>query len=183
MASVLIHTCCAPCATYTVEHWRKLRLEISGYWFNPNIHPLAEHELRLTTLEGYARKIELPLIVTPGYPCDDYFKAVAGHEAQGERCQRCYLLRLGNAARSAKEQGFDAFSTTLLISPYQQHDVLKQIGEEVQERVGIRFLYEDLRPGYLQSRTMARELDLYRQKYCGCRYSEAEREEERRRKK
>ncbi len=208
MASVLIHACCAPCATYTVEHWRGQKHEISGYWFNPNIHPSSEHELRLQTLKDYARNIALPIIIAPGYQTEDYFRAVDGHrtevrseksEVRSERwdaaeshcllptayvqlpapsphrCRYCYLLRLHNAARAAKEEGFDAFTTTLLISPYQNLELLKRIGEELQAKVGVRFLYEDLRPGYRESRRMAKELNLYRQKYCGCLYSDAER--------
>ncbi|MBI4334028.1 MAG: epoxyqueuosine reductase QueH [Chloroflexi bacterium] len=175
MASVLIHACCAPCATYTVEHFRKERHELAGYWFNPNIHPLSEHALRLQTLIDFARDVGMPLEMTPDYKIEDYFQAVAGHEGQEARCRYCYLLRLGQAAGFAREKGFDAFTTTLLISPYQKHDVLKQTGEEIQAKVGIRFLYEDLRPGYHESRKMARELNFYRQRYCGCIFSHAER--------
>lgn len=175
MASLLIHTCCAPCATYTVDHWREHRHQVSGYWFNPNIHPSIEHQLRLQTLMDWAQHWELPLVVSPSYGFEEYFRAVAGHESKDERCQYCYRIRLHNAANVAKEKGFDAFTTTLLISPYQNHEVLRQVGEELQGKAGIRFLYEDLRPGFGKSRTMAKEMNLYRQKYCGCLYSEAER--------
>ncbi len=175
MASLLVHTCCAPCATYTVDHWRKQGHEISGYWFNPNIHPLSEHDLRLQTLMDFMRTLDLPLIVSPDYRMEDYFRAVVGHEDRDNRCIHCYQLRLFQAATSAKARGFDAFTTTLLISPYQKHDLLLQTGLEMQERVRVRFLYTDLRSGFAESRRLARELNLYRQKYCGCLYSEVER--------
>jgi hypothetical protein len=175
MASVLVHCCCAPCATYTLKFWGEQQHELAAHWFNPNIHPFSEYQLRLQTLTDFLRTLELPLIASPGYAMEEYFRMVAGHEKKGDRCQYCYRLRLFDAASTAREKGFDAFTTTLLISPYQKHDVLKQVGEEVQGKVGVRFLYEDLRSGFQESRRMARELNLYRQKYCGCIYSEVER--------
>lgn len=175
MASLLVHTCCAPCATYTIDYWRKQGQEVSSYWFNPNVHPLSEHDLRLQTLIHFMRTLDLPLIVSPDYRMEDYFRAVVGHEALYDRCVHCYRLRLLEAATTARAHGFDAFTTTLLISPYQKQDLLLQTGMEIQERVGVRFLYADLRSGFAESRRMSRELNLYRQKYCGCLYSEVER--------
>ncbi len=175
MASILIHACCAPCTTYTQEYWRKQSHEISGYWFNPNIYPLPEYQLRLQTLRDFARLLDIPLIVSPDYGIEKYFRIIVGHEDAENRCWYCYQLRLFNTATLAKENGFDAFTTTLSISPYQKHDLLKKAGEEIQHTVGIRFLYEDLRPGYRESRKLARQFNLYCQKYCGCLYSDIER--------
>ncbi|MBI4285745.1 MAG: epoxyqueuosine reductase QueH [Chloroflexi bacterium] len=177
----MIHTCCAPCSTYTVDFWREQRHELSGYWSNPNIHPFDEHRQRLQTMEDYARSIGLPLIVASGFHPEDYFQAVAGHEMQVERCRYCYTLRLSHAAAAAKREGFDAFTTTLLISPYQDQEWIRQIGQETQAKAGVRFLYQDLRPGYRRSREMAREAGLYRQRYCGCRYRDRRQKTEDRR--
>jgi hypothetical protein len=173
MASLLIHTCCAPCATYTIDHWRKQRLEVASLWYNPNIHPYQEHQRRLETLEFFSQTVELPLIKEPAYQMIEYLRAVVGRE--GERCAECFRLRLSRTAQKARELGMDAFTTTLLISPYQKHDLLREVGERVAGEQKIKFLYEDLRSGYSQSRTMSRELGLYRQQYCGCLYSEWER--------
>jgi hypothetical protein len=172
MATLLIHTCCAPCATYTIEHWRKQRLEVTSLWYNPNIHPYQEHQRRLETLEAFAQTVELPLIKEPGYQMVDYLRAVVDREAQ--RCAQCFRLRLSRTAQRARELGMDAFTTSLLISPYQNHDLLRQVGERVAREQKIRFLYQDLRPGYPRSRALSRELGLYRQQYCGCLYSEWE---------
>lgn len=173
MASLLLHTCCAPCATGCIEHWRQAGTETSLFWHNPNIHPFAEHQRRLQTLEDYVKTAGLPLIVAEGYDVVDYFRAVVGHER--ERCGYCFRLRLSMTAAVAKLRGFEAFATTLLISPYQNQELLKQIGDEVAQKQGIRFAFEDLRPRYGESRRVSKELDLYRQEYCGCIYSEWER--------
>jgi predicted adenine nucleotide alpha hydrolase (AANH) superfamily ATPase len=173
MANLLLHTCCAPCATGCLEHWRQEGLEITLFWYNPNIHPLAEHQHRLQTLQEYAQRMNLPLVAFEGYDVVDYFRAVVGHER--ERCGYCFRLRLSTTAAIAKLKGFDAFTTTLLISPYQDQQLLKGVGEDVAQKQGVRFAFEDLRPCYHESRRVSKELDLYRQKYCGCIYSEWER--------
>jgi predicted adenine nucleotide alpha hydrolase (AANH) superfamily ATPase len=96
-----------------------------------------------------------------------------GHE--GDRCGDCFRMRLEKTAAVAKEEGFDSFTTTLLISPYQKHELLKEMGEQIAEEQGIEFHYEDFRPGFRESHRLSRELDIYHQKYCGCIYSEWER--------
>lgn len=173
MASILLHSCCGPCATYTVKHWRQQRLEVAAFWYNPNIHPIAEHQRRYETMVEFARVVELALITGASLEMGEFLCRVVGYEA--DRCQRCFLLRLSQTADTAVAQGFDSFSTTLLISPYQEHSLLKEVGEMVGHAKGVRFLYQDLRDGYRESRRMARELGLYRQKYCGCIYSREER--------
>ncbi len=173
MANVLIHTCCAPCATYTVEHWRGQGLQLAALWFNPNIHPYQEHERRLKALDAFCRTVEMPFTRIPGYRMVDFLREVVGHEAG--RCADCFRLRLSQTAQKAREMGMDAFTTTLLISPYQKHELLREVGEAVGVEQRVRFLYEDLRLGYHRSRTLSREQKLYRQQYCGCIYSEWER--------
>jgi predicted adenine nucleotide alpha hydrolase (AANH) superfamily ATPase len=173
MKKVLVHVCCAHCAAYTMEHWRQQGYEISGYWYNPNIHPYTEHQNRLESMEALAEEIKLPLIIEEGYDFVEYFRRVAGHE--DERCEHCFALRLAGTAEAAREKGYDAFTTTLLISPHQKHDVLKETGEKIAKTQGIEFLYADLRKRYSDSRHITKPLNLYRQQYCGCLYSEWER--------
>jgi len=173
MKKVLVHVCCAHCAAYTVEHWRQQGYEVSGFWYNPNIHPYSEHQSRLESTKELAEKINLPLIVSEGYDMPEYFRRVAGKETQ--RCRECFNLRLTGTADTARENGFDAFTTTLLISPHQQHEVLRETGEAIAGEKGIEFLYTDLRKRYSDSRHITKPMDLYRQQYCGCLYSEWER--------
>ena len=173
MANVLLHTCCGPCSTYSVKRLREEDLSLTAFWYNPNVHPFMEHQQRLQSMQVFAKSVDLPLVITEGYDMIDYFPRVVGHE--GDRCGDCYRLRLAKTARHARQEGFDAFSTTLLISPYQKHDLLREVGVKVGEEEGVDFYYEDLRPGFPESRRMAREMELYRQKYCGCVYSEWER--------
>ncbi len=176
MKAVLIHCCCAHCAAYTVEHWWRQGYEVSALWYNPNIHPYTEHQHRLEAMKALAQKVNLPLIVAEGYDIIDYFRQVVGHEPEPERCRYCFQLRLSKTAETARQMGFDAFTTTLLISPHQKHDQLREIGNELAEEKGIDFLYIDLRKRYSDSRRMTKPLNLHRQQYCGCIYSEWERQ-------
>ncbi len=173
MKTVLLHSCCAHCTAYTVDHWRRLGYEVHAYWYNPNIHPYSEHQNRLEAMKSLAQEINLPLIIDESYDIIAYFRLVAGHEA--ERCQYCFRLRLSRAAEIARQKGFSAFTTTLLISPQQKHDLIRQIGSELAEETGVEFLYADLRKRYSDSRHMTKPFNLYRQQYCGCLYSERER--------
>jgi predicted adenine nucleotide alpha hydrolase (AANH) superfamily ATPase len=170
---LLIHSCCAHCAAYTVEHWRQQGYAVSAFWYNPNIHPYMEHQQRLEAMQSLAKIMNLPLIISKGYDIIDYFRQVVGHEY--ERCQYCFRLRLSKTAETAKKTGFDAFTTTLLISPQQKHELIHQIGNKLAGETGVDFLYADLRKRYSDSRHMTKPLDLYRQQYCGCVYSEWER--------
>jgi len=173
MKRLLIHSCCAHCAAYTVEYWRGQGCDISALWYNPNIHPYTEHQHRLEAMQSLAKTMNLPLITAEGYDIIEYFRQVAGHEA--ERCRFCFKLRLSKTAETAKEAGFDAFTTTLLISPQQKHELIKEAGEELEKETGVDFLYADLRKRYSDSRHITKPMELYRQQYCGCVYSEWER--------
>ena len=173
MSKVLVHVCCAHCAAYTLEHWRREGHEVGGFWYNPNIHPYQEHQSRLLAVRDLAERSGLPLIEAEGYDMPKWFRYVSGHE--DERCRHCFTLRLETAARAAKEHGYDAFTSTLLISPHQDHELLRKIGEEAAEATGVRFLYADLRKRYSDSRHITKPMDLYRQQYCGCLFSEWER--------
>ena len=173
MKKVLIHCCCAHCAAYTVHYWREQGYEVSALWYNPNIQPYTEHQHRLEAMKSLAQEVDLPLIVTEGYDMITYFRHVVGDESQ--RCQHCFRLRLSKTVDTALKAGFSAFTTTLLISPHQKHDLLREIGSKLAEEKGIDFLYADLRKQYSDSRRITKGLNLYRQQYCGCVYSEWER--------
>jgi len=173
---ILLHICCGPCATYTVKRLRALGANVTGYWHNPNIHPFSEHERRLETLLGYAGEIDLSVIQSESYEMPAFFRAVVGHEQFRERCAICYRLRLERAARDAAEQGIGWFTTTLLISPHQDQDLICALGHELGDKYGVRFYYENFRRGFREHNEMARAHDLYMQNYCGCIYSEWEAE-------
>jgi predicted adenine nucleotide alpha hydrolase (AANH) superfamily ATPase len=157
LSKILLHTCCAPCATYINKWLAENDFEVKGLFYNPNIRPREEHERRLLTMEYYATSVGLKVI----YPDNDV-ETVPGE------CRDCYRARLRKTASLAKELDFDCFTTTLLISPYQKHDLLKQVGEGIASEVGIKFFYHDFRVGYRESRQMARDMKLFMQKYCGC---------------
>jgi hypothetical protein len=173
MKKVLVHVCCAHCAAYTIDYWRQQGHDVSAFWYNPNIHPYLEHQHRLEAMQKLSREMGFPLIVAEGYDMIEYFRRVAGHEA--ERCPYCYELRLSRTAGAARAQGCDAFTSTLLISPQQKHDIIREIAGKIADEVGVEFLYADLRKRYSDSRHITKPMELYRQQYCGCIYSEWER--------
>mgnify|MGYP001113142619 CR=1 FL=1 len=170
---LLLHTCCAHCAAYTSEYWKSRGFQATLFWYNPNVHPFQEHERRLEAVKSFSQIKNLPLIVEQEYDFVEFFRAVVGQEV--ERCQKCFQLRLNKTAQTALNKNFPAFSTTLLISPHQKHELIKKIGEEVAKESGLTFLYHDLRRNYSDSRHRTKGLNIYRQQYCGCLYSEWER--------
>ncbi len=172
-SSLLVHCCCAHCAAYTLDYWEKQGYQLTAYWYNPNIHPYLEHQHRLEAMKALSEKTGVPLTIADGYDFIDYFRRVVGHET--ERCQFCFEMRLAKTAEAARQAGCSAFTTTLLISPYQKHELIREVGNKIAEQSGIEFAYADLRKRYSESRHITRGLDLYRQEYCGCIYSEWER--------
>jgi hypothetical protein len=172
---LLLHVCCGPCAIWPVRNLLEQGQKLQGFFFNPNIHPYQEHRKRLEAALELAGQLEFPLLVSEGYQPERYFRDVAFHEQESERCRFCYTLRLQEAAARAQETGCDGFTTSLLISPYQKHDLIRTIGTEIGERYGVPFVYYDWRPAYYEGRRLAREIGLYSQRYCGCLYSEYER--------
>ena len=171
---LLLHTCCAPCSVYCIKSLRKEGIEPVVYWFNPNIHPYVEYKTRRDTLKEYTASIGVQAIFDENYGLKDFCKNVI-NDLENRCVKYCYRVRLEQTAKYAKENGYDTFSTTLLISPYQNHEALKKIGEEMAEKYGLIFLYRDFRPGFRQGQAEARELGLYMQKYCGCIFSEESR--------
>ena len=173
MDKILLHSCCAPCSVYCVDTLRGEGIEPVSLWFNPNIHPFTEYRARRDTLRAYAADIGLPLIERDAYGLRPFLAAVGG--AVDARCPLCYAMRLDAAAECAAQNGFSAFSTTLLISPYQQHALLVEAGEAAAAAHGVAFLYRDFRPLFRDGQQRARARGLYMQKYCGCIFSEEER--------
>jgi predicted adenine nucleotide alpha hydrolase (AANH) superfamily ATPase len=169
--TLLLHCCCAHCTAYSIEHWRRQGYQVHGLWYNPNIHPYSEHRQRLEAMKALAAEMDMPLEIVEGYDIHEYLGRVIGNEA--ERCRHCFELRLSKLAEVASGKGFDAFSSTLLISPHQQHELLCEVGEKLS--CDAEFAYEDLRKRYSDSRHITKGLDLYRQQYCGCVFSEWER--------
>lgn len=170
---LLLHICCAPCSISIVESLRKDEIDVTGFWYNPNVHPYTEYRNRLETLKQYSQMIQLPVIYNEDYGLRAFTKSVINN--LDNRCSTCYLMRLEATAKYAKENGFEAFSTTLLISPYQQHDLIKTVGEKLAKAYDIKFYYQDFRTLFRQGQDKARKKELYMQKYCGCIFSEEER--------
>lgn len=171
---LLLHTCCTPCSVYCIDSLREEKIEPTIYWYNPNIHPYMEYKARRDCLKEYCEQIGANVILEEDYGLDEFCRQVIND--LNNRCsQYCYKVRLEQTAKYAKENGYDAISTTLLVSPYQNHEVLKQMGEEIAKKYGLTFLYRDFRIGFREGQAKARELGLYMQKYCGCVFSEEER--------
>lgn len=179
--TVLMHTCCAPCSVACIDSLRAEGIEPVCYWYNPNIHPFTEYRERRNTLRAYAQTVGVRLIERDEYGLRDFLTAVDG--AFDARCPVCYRLRLDAAAQYAAENGFEAFTTTLLISPYQNHELLIETGKAAESRYGVPFLYRDFRPVFHKGQETARALGLYMQKYCGCIFSEEDRYKKRKKKK
>ncbi len=179
--SVLLHCCCAPCATSVTERVIKTIKPVL-YYYNPNIYPEAEYLKRLSELEKLARHFSLELISEP-YDENEFLGAIAGFENEkegGARCPVCFRVRLEKTAARAKREGLAAFCTTLTVSPHKNAAIVNAIGEEVAAARNILWIPSDFkkRNGYLRSCQMCRELDIYRQNYCGCRFSIAREENE-----
>lgn len=174
---ILLHTCCGPCSIFPTMRLADEGHEFSLYYFNPNIHPYKEFKRRLNTLREYALLKKYTLIVDKNYPLEECVRGMLDEPTV--RCAYCYRVRLEKTAIYAKENDFEAFSTSLLVSPYQKHDLIKQIAEEIAAKVGIPFYYEDYRNGYQEGVEVSKELEMYRQPYCGCVFSERDRYEKR----
>lgn len=169
----LLHICCAPCANPCIDVLRADGFEVTGYWYNPNIHPFTEYRARRNCLREYAQTIELPVIEQNDYGLRPFVREVA--EDIAGRCVKCYEMRLYAAAKTAKESGFDSFTSSLFISPYQKHELMREVAERAAAAYSVTFLYRDFRPYFRAGQARARELGFYMQKYCGCVFSEEER--------
>ena len=174
--NLLLHMCCGPCSCYPVKVLREQGIEPTGYFFNPNIHPYKEWDMRLKAAEEFAARSEMKIITDKHYMLRDFLRrALAAEQAENGRCRMCYTWRLEETARYAAENGFDAFTSTLFYSIYQQHELMKETAEHFAKVYGVKFHYEDFRPGWQEGIDMSMEMGLYRQPYCGCIFSEEER--------
>ncbi|MEW6600270.1 MAG: epoxyqueuosine reductase QueH [Nitrospirota bacterium] len=184
---ILLHICCSNCAISPVRILRAEKHDIAGFWFNPNIHPYEEYDLRLESLKKLADQWKLDVCFTENYTPEEYFgmfnisvTALNGLSGSNnppfpDRCKSCYKLRLEKTAEHARKEGFDAFSTTLLISPYQDFQQIVSTGMELAEKYSVQFHIKDYRPHFREAMALAKDMGLYRQKYCGCIFSREER--------
>ncbi|MDK9719518.1 MAG: epoxyqueuosine reductase QueH, partial [Trichlorobacter sp.] len=170
---VLLHACCGPCALYPLATLRSEGIEVTGFFYNHNIHPYQEFARRRDTAQQMAALEGMPLIVRDEYRLEEFLANVAA--APDERCGYCYASRLDAVAAAALDGGFDAFTSSLFYSRYQNHDLMRQKAEDASQKHGILFLYRDFRPGWQEGIRRSKQLELYRQQYCGCIYSEKER--------
>lgn len=176
---LLLHICCAPCA---IHPFKALEPEgfnaITGFFYNPNIHPQAEYVKRSEALRQYSQSHKMPVLFG-SYDPEEFFKCISGNEKTPARCSFCWRMRLEKTASYAAVNNYNAFTTTLLVSPYQDQDAIKEIGEKAAARFNTKFLYKDFRKGFGKAQGQAKCEGLYRQKYCGCVFSEKERHDKR----
>lgn len=178
MKKLLLQICCAPCGTYISRERLAPHYDLTWYFYNPNLVSQEEYDKRLDMVKLMAAKFNFPLIVEP-YEHEEWKELVCSRAADpegGERCRLCYRDRLAKTARLAKEKGFDIFGTTLLVSPYKDAAAIREIGQEWEEISEVAFLDMDFQAddGYRRSQELAKELGLYRQKFCGCEYSQSQ---------
>lgn len=170
---LLLHICCAPCSIMCIKKLRENNIDVTGFWYNTNIHPYMEYKMRRDTLKRYSEMIDLNVIYKDEYGLRKFTKNTVN--IQDNRCRYCYYSRLEEAAKYAKENGYDAFCTSLLISPYQKHELIISVCNSLSKKYDIKFYYYDFRPYFNEGREEAKKLGLYMQKYCGCIFSEEER--------
>ena len=169
---LLMHMCCGPCAVYPFEVLKD-KYDITALFYNPNIQPYTEYMKRMETAKEFCEKKEIKLIIIDEYKLDDFLRNAAYRENQ--RCTMCYSERLERVASVAKKGNFDIFTSTLLVSPFQKHEQIKQIAQQAADKYETEFLYIDFRVGYKEGVAKSKEMQLYRQQYCGCIYSERDR--------
>lgn len=171
--NLLLHICCAPCAIYSVKTLRMKGFGVTGFFYKNNIHPYTECIKRQEVLTSFAESIDLRVIYQKGYDLEGFIQTIVFRES--DRCSLCYHERLKTTALTAKRGKFNYFSTTLLYSKFQNHELIISIGEAVGKSVGIKFYHQDFRLGWKEGVEASKQLGLYRQQYCGCIYSEKER--------
>ncbi len=172
---LLMHICCAPCF---IAPWKHLKdkIDVTGFWYNPNIQPYTEFRKRLETLRKFCSNENITLLEDNTYKLEEFFEeALKGQE---NRCQYCYLDRLESTAKTANQKGFTHFSSTLLYSKFQNHELIVEFAKELASKYGIDFYYEDFREYWKEGIELSKEIGMYRQQYCGCIFSERSRYED-----
>jgi predicted adenine nucleotide alpha hydrolase (AANH) superfamily ATPase len=170
---LLLHICCAPCLIYPLRVLRGEGYDVTGFFYNPNIHPYGEFKRRLTTLLEYSKIVLLPIVVDYSYDLESFLEGQIRN--RDDRCLFCYRTRLERAFDKAKTDGFPNLTTTLLYSKYQKHERIKEMCEEISKKCGVNFIYIDFRKGWKEGVIESKALNMYRQNYCGCIFSERER--------
>ena len=178
---LLLHVCCAPCSSHCLSVLEPF-FDITVFYYNPNISPIEEYQRRLNEEKKYLSLVHPNIkIVDAKYDNEKFEELSKGLEdlkEGGERCKKCYQMRLEKTGEYAKLNGFDYFTTTLTVSPYKHSATLNEIGDEVSRRGGVKYLFSDFKKedGYKHSIELSKKYNLYRQDYCGCKFSKAQRE-------
>lgn len=172
--SLLLHACCAPCASYPIEILKDA-FDLTVYFYNPNMDTEKEYGLRAEELKRFCEKMDVKYVIE-NYDPQEFYAVAKGLESEfegGSRCKKCFRLRLNKTAEYAKEKGFNYFATTLTVSPLKNAKILNEIGFELEKEIGVNYLGTDFkkRNGYIRSTELSKEHNLYRQNYCGCVYS------------
>jgi len=170
----LVHVCCASCLIGTLRALREEGVEAEGFFHNPNIHPFREFRKRIRALEVYLECDPAPVEIDERYGLRQFVEEIYRPNRRA-RCEACYAARLERTAGRARERGFESFTTTLLVSPYQYHELVREAGERAGREAGVEFLYRDFRGYFEFGHAEAKRRHLYRQQYCGCCFSEYER--------
>ncbi len=178
--TLLLHACCAPCSTHCLMVLKKY-FDITIFYSNDNIYPEEEYNKRLVEIKNFCEAFDIKIkVLDDGYNHQDFLDAIKGKEELGERserCYNCYLLRLEKSVIKAKKLGFEYFTTTLSLSPFKNSNWINEIGYNLEEKYGVKYLYSNFKKedGYTDSIRMSEEYCLYRQNYCGCEFSMKER--------
>ncbi len=172
---ILCHICCAQCFLGMAEMLDEKDKRLEGFFFNPNIHPLVEFRKRLKSVKVLRDRLKFRLHAVENYGLKSFIAMTAFRDEPQTRCPLCYRQRLFETARFAAENGFDAFTTTLLVSRHQRHEAIAEAGREAAEFAGVDFYYRDFRPNAAKAHDEAARTKLHLQSYCGCIFSERER--------
>ena len=185
LKKILVHMCCGPCSIIPLKDLLKEEFEVHGYFYNPNIHPRAEFVKRLNGTKELAAYMELDVLYDEEYRAVEFIRGMidsvdgrtdeAGRPPEHDRCTYCYAERIEATAKAAKVNNYQAFSSSLLYSKYQNHAEIIELAEGLAEKYGVAFFYRDFREGWVEGIEKSKEIGLYRQKYCGCIYSLIER--------
>ncbi|MBE9527969.1 MAG: epoxyqueuosine reductase QueH [Proteobacteria bacterium] len=181
LKKILVHMCCGPCSIIPLKNILKEEFEVHGYFYNPNIHPRGEFEKRLNGTKELAAHMGLDVLCDEEYRAVDFIRGMiesvdgatdeAGNPPEHTRCTYCYADRLEATAKAAKVHGYQAFTSSLLYSKYQNHAEIIELAEGIAAKYGVEFFYRDFREGWVEGIEKSKEIGLYRQKYCGCVYS------------